>query len=84
VITPENLILENLQAMRNELKGFRNRYEQDKALSLEALAYDKHFRDGVQAALDDPRPLLSHEEVMAASRARIDAIAREKSVKHAA
>jgi hypothetical protein len=28
-------------------------------------SYDKWFRDGVQAAIDDPRPSIPHEQVMA-------------------
>lgn len=31
----------------------------------EAAAYDKWFRAQVQAAIDDPRPSISHEQVMA-------------------
>ena len=29
----------------------------------EAAAYDKWFREGVQASIDDPRPSIPHEEV---------------------
>jgi DNA-damage-inducible protein J len=35
--------------------------------------YDDWFRRKVQEALDDPGPLLSHEEVMSEMRALIDA-----------
>ncbi|TXT23502.1 MAG: hypothetical protein FD134_2089 [Gallionellaceae bacterium] len=76
----ENLILEKLEAMRNELKEFRNLYEQ----SHEAAAYDKWFRDGVQASLDDPHPPVPHEEVMADIKATIDRIAAEKGSQRAA
>lgn len=30
----------------------------------DAAAYDKFYREGVQAALDDPRPSIPHDEVM--------------------
>ena len=46
----------------------------------EAAAYDKWFRAQVQAALDDPRPTIPHEKVMAKVQAVIDA----KRKKHAA
>ena len=72
----ENLILEKLEAMQNELKEFKNLYE--------ATAYDKLFRDGVQASLDDSRPSVPHEEVMADIKATIDRIAAEKSTQRAA
>ena len=48
-----------------------------------AAAYDKYYREGVQASLDDPRPSIPHKEVMARSKAIIEAaIARKKSVAH--
>ena len=40
--------------------------------------YDRWFRAQVQAAIDDPRPSVSHDAVMARTRAVIDRIAREK------
>lgn len=76
----ENLILEKLEAMRNELKEFRNLYER----SHEAAAYDRWFRDGVQASLDDPRPPVPHEEVMADIKAIINRVAAEKGSQRAA
>ena len=39
----------------------------------EAAAYDKWFRAQVQASVDDPRPNVSHEQVMADAQAVIDA-----------
>jgi hypothetical protein len=39
----------------------------------EAEAYDRWFRAKVQKALDDPRPGIRHEEVMAEMRAIIEA-----------
>lgn len=36
----------------------------------QAVSYDRWFRARVQASLDDPRPAISHQRVMA----RIDAI----------
>ncbi len=44
----------------------------------EAAAYDKWFRVQVQAALDDPRPSVSHEQAMADAKAKIAKIARRK------
>ncbi len=46
----------------------------------EADAYDKWFREKVQASLDDPRPLIPHDQVMAELDAIIEAAkARKKS-----
>ena len=39
----------------------------------EAEAYDRWFRDQVQASLDDPRPSIPHDEAMARIRATIEA-----------
>lgn len=39
----------------------------------EAAAYDKWFREGVQASIDDPRPTVPHSEVKARSKAVIQA-----------
>ncbi|UOP04127.1 hypothetical protein [Conchiformibius kuhniae] len=38
----------------------------------EADAYDVWFRAKVQAALNDPRPALPHDEVVARARARLE------------
>lgn len=40
--------------------------------------YDWWFRTQVRAAIDDPRPSVPHDTVMARTRAVIDRIAREK------
>lgn len=46
----------------------------------EADAYDKWFREKVQASLDDPRPSIPHDQVMAELDAIIAAAkARKKS-----
>ncbi len=37
----------------------------------ESAAYDKWFREGVQASINDPRPSISNEEAKAKSRAAI-------------
>jgi len=37
----------------------------------QAVAYNQQLADDIQAALDDPRPSLSHEEVMAEMDAEI-------------
>jgi len=39
----------------------------------EAAAYDKWFRAMVQEAIDDPRPTIPHDKVMANAQALIDA-----------
>jgi hypothetical protein len=44
----------------------------------EADSYDTWFRARVQAALDDTRPTIPHDEVMAQLRATIDAAAERK------
>lgn len=44
----------------------------------EADSYDAWFRQKVQAALDDPRPGIPHDQVMAELRATIDAVAERK------
>ena len=36
-----------------------------KHLTPDEASYDKWFRDGVQAAIDDLRPSIPHEQVMA-------------------
>jgi hypothetical protein len=46
----------------------------------EAAAYDKWFRAQVQASIDDPRPSIPHEQVMADTQALID----DKRLRHAA
>ena len=44
----------------------------------EAAAYDKWFRAKVQASLDDPRPSIPHDQVMA----EMDAIIAEAEQRH--
>ena len=46
----------------------------------EAAAYDAWFREQVQAAIEDPRPSIPHEQVMADIQALIDS----KRLRHAA
>src|SRR5262245_52996173 len=43
--------------------------------------HDAWFRKQVQAAIDDPRPSVPHDAVMARTRAIIDRIAAEKTPK---
>jgi hypothetical protein len=38
----------------------------------QAVSYDRWFRAKIQKALDDPRPNLPHDQVMAEMRALID------------
>jgi hypothetical protein len=49
----------------------------------EAAAYDKWFREGVQASIDDPRPTVPHSEVRVRSRAVIQAAIDARKVTHA-
>jgi hypothetical protein len=44
----------------------------------QADSYDKWFRAKVQAAIDDPRPGIPHDEVMAHLDAIIEAAAKRK------
>lgn len=45
----------------------------------QAASYDRWFRAKVQASLDDPRPPVPHDEVVARIRGKIElAIARQK------
>ncbi|WEK04820.1 MAG: hypothetical protein P0Y65_00760 [Candidatus Devosia phytovorans] len=46
----------------------------------EADSYDRWFHQKVQQALDDPRPGIPHDEVMAQVRAVIDAAVERKKV----
>ena len=48
-------------------------------LVAEGEAYDAWFRAKVHEALDDPRPSIPHAEVMAGTRARIDAKRRSRT-----
>lgn len=48
----------------------------------ESLAYDTYYREGVQAALDDQRPSIPHEEVKARMKATIAAAALKKGATH--
>jgi hypothetical protein len=41
-------------------------------------AHDQWLRENVQAALDDPRPAIPHDRVMARALARINNFARKK------
>lgn len=43
------------------------------ATAEEAEAYDRWFRAEVQASLDDPRPGIPHDQVMAEAEALIEA-----------
>ena len=44
----------------------------------QAASYDRWFRAKVQASLDDPRPPIPHDEVMAQVRATIKRVAAAK------
>ena len=58
--------------------------ESEFATEEEAEAYDRWFRARVQASLDDPRPNIPHDEVMAKARARIEAKIRENAARNLA
>ena len=47
----------------------------------EAAAYDQWFREQVQASLDDPRPNIPHEQVVAEFAARRDALRKKIAAK---
>lgn len=47
--------------------------ESEFATSEDAAAYDRWFRAQVQGAIDDPRPSIPHDQVMAEMRAIIAA-----------
>ena len=53
--------------------------ESDFATVEEAETYDRWFRAKVQASLDDPRPNIPHEQVMAEFRAKRDQVRNRKS-----
>ena len=57
----------NLESMKTPL----NQIESEFAIAKDAPAYDRWFREQVQAALDDPRPSIPHDHVMAEMRALI-------------
>ena len=44
----------------------------------QAASYDRWFRAKVQAAIDDPRPLVPHDEAMARIRRTIEAAKRKQ------
>ncbi|MCL9802501.1 antitoxin [Pseudomonas sp. AKS31] len=46
----------------------------------QAASYDRWFRAEVQKSLDDPRPNIPHEQVMA----EIEALMEERRIKHEA
>lgn len=52
--------------------------ESEFATAEEAEAYDRWFREQVQAAIDDPCPAIPHDQVMAEMRA---IIAKKKAAK---
>ena len=58
--------------------------ESEFATEEEAESYDRWFRAKVQASLDDPRPNIPHDEVMARARARIEAKIRENATRNLA
>lgn len=55
-----------------------NRRDQAGLTPAEAATYDKWLAAEIQAAIDDPRPNLSHDEVMAKMTAEIASIAHSR------
>lgn len=45
----------------------------------QAASYDRWFRAEVQASLDDPRPNIPHDQVMAEMRALIESKCKKRS-----
>ena len=58
--------------------------ESEFATEEEAEAYDRWFRARVQASLDDPRPNIPHDEVIAEMRRLVEDRHREKDVRRVA
>jgi hypothetical protein len=56
-----------------------NQIESEFAVAEDAPAYDRWFREQVQAALDDPRPSIPHDQVMAEMRALIASKRQQKT-----
>ena len=57
----------------------RSAIESEFATAEEAAAYDRWFREQVQQAIDDPRPAIPHDQVIAEMRALI--ASKRKSTK---
>ena len=60
------------QVLRDFMRAYVERQERSKP------DHDAWFRRQVKAAIDDPRPSVPHDTVMARTRAIIDRIAAEK------
>ncbi len=58
--------------------------ESEFATEEEAEAYDRWFRARVQASLDDPRPNIPHDEVIAEMRRLVEDRRHEKDVRRVA
>lgn len=58
--------------------------ESEFATEEEAEAYDRWFRAKVQASLDDPRPNIPHDEVIAEMRRLVEDRRHEKDVRRVA
>lgn len=52
--------------------------EQDFVQNGEETRYDKMFREGVQASIDDPRPSIPHEQVFAQWREEREALLKKE------
>ncbi len=58
--------------------------ESEFATEEEAEAYDRWFRARVQASLDDPRPNIPHDEVIAEMRRLVEDRRHEKDARRVA
>jgi hypothetical protein len=66
------LILE--VTMNAELSPIVSEFETEE----QAASYDRWFRAKVQASLDDPRPSIPHDQVMAEMRALLEAKRKQR------
>ncbi|HLD66986.1 MAG TPA: antitoxin [Pseudomonas sp.] len=60
--------------MSNPLSPIASEFETEE----QAASYDRWFRARVQASLDDPRPSIPHDQVMAEMRALIELKRRKR------
>lgn len=60
--------------MNAELSPIVSEFETEE----QAASYDRWFRAKVQASLDDPRPSIPHDQVMAEMRALLEAKRKQR------
>jgi len=64
-----------------ERPGRPDRAEAMKATHAGAAAYDKWVREQAQEAIDDPRPTITHDDVMKKAETRIEALRKGRRAK---